>query len=62
MQHGAESFYIEGEGLVDASLGGRSGGEPDRVDEAAAAAPSVAAGEAPPFRFSRVGPKGSPPR
>jgi hypothetical protein len=58
MQHGAESFFIEGEGLVDASLGGRSGREPDRVDEEAAAAPTVPAGDAPPFRFSRIGPKG----
>jgi len=57
MQHGAESFYIEGEGLVDASLGGRSGGEPDRVDEPTAAA-SQAAGDPAPFRFSRIGPKG----
>lgn len=58
MQHGTESFFIEGEGLIDTSLGGRSGGDPDRVDEASAATPSLAAGAAPPFRFSRVGPKG----
>lgn len=58
MQHGAESFFIEGEGLVDASLGGRAGGEPDRVDQAEAAAPALAVGDPPPFRFSRIGPKG----
>src|SRR3954469_7997022 len=58
MHHGTESFFIEGEGLVDTSLGGRSGGVADRVDESSAAAPSLAAGAPPPFRFSRVGPKG----
>src|SRR3954454_4619004 len=58
MQHGAESFFIEGEGLVDASLGGRSGAEPDRVDAANAAGPSLPVGDPPPFRFSRIGPKG----
>src|SRR3954452_17281748 len=58
MQHGTESFFIEGEGLVDTSLGGRSGGDPDRVDEASAAAPTLAPGAPPPFRFSRIGPKG----
>ncbi|HVH94935.1 MAG TPA: hypothetical protein VM688_08450, partial [Nocardioidaceae bacterium] len=58
MHHGTESFFIEGEGLVDTSLGGRSGGDPDRVDVVSAAAPSLAAGAPPPFRFSRIGPKG----
>ena len=59
MNHGTESFSIEGEGLVDTSLGGRSGGEPDRVSDPAATAPrALAATAAPPFRFSRVGPKG----
>jgi Animal haem peroxidase len=58
MQHGSESFFIEGEGLVDTSLGGRSGDEPDRVDQASDTAPRLAAGAAPPFRFSRIGPKG----
>src|SRR3954453_12298148 len=57
MRHGTASFFIEGEGLVDTSLGGRSGGAPDRVDAASAAKPSLAAGAAPPFRFSRVGPR-----
>jgi Animal haem peroxidase len=58
MQHGAESFFIEGEGLVDASLGGRTGEETDRVDEPTAAASAQVAGDPPPFRFSRIGPKG----
>lgn len=60
MNHGAESFAIEGEGVVDTSLGGRSGGEPDRVSDPTASAPrALAASAAPPFRFSRVGPKGT---
>jgi hypothetical protein len=58
MQHGTESFFIEGEGLVDASLGGRRGTQPDRVDDPGAPAPTLAADEAPPFRFSRLGPRG----
>ena len=58
MFHGSESFFIEGEGLVDTSLGGRSGTEPDRVSEPAAAAPSLPVGAPAPFRFSRVGPRG----
>ncbi len=59
MHHGTESFFIVGEGLVDTSLGGRAGQDEDRVDDTAAAAPAaVPADEAPPFRFSRVGPKG----
>ena len=58
MQHGTESFYIEGEGLVDTSLSGRSGHDPDRVDDPEAPQPSLAEGEPPPFRFSRLGPTG----
>src|SRR4051812_33401988 len=57
MRHGSESFFIEGEGLVDASLDGRSGATADRVDDPAATGPSLAAGVAPPFRFSRAGPR-----
>ena len=57
MQHGSESYYIEGEGLVDVSLSGRSGRSRDRVDDPAAAPPQLAPGEPPPFRFSRVGPR-----
>jgi hypothetical protein len=44
-KHGSESYYVIGEGLLGESLGGR--------DRAAAAA------EAPPFRFSRMGPRGT---
>ena len=63
MHHGSETFHIEGEGIVGQQAGGRSGEAPDPVTESAeatAAAPrSLAADEAPPFRFSRVGPKGT---
>lgn len=47
-RHGSESFFIVGEGLVDESGGGR-----ERSFAAAAGASA-----APPFRFSRMGPKG----
>ena len=58
MNHGSESFFIEGEGVVDASLGGRRGDEPDRVSDPQAAPPAPLGAAPPPFRFSRVGPKG----
>ena len=58
MNHGTESFFIEDEGLVDASLGGRRGDQPDRVSDPEAGTPALAATAIPPFRFSRVGPKG----
>jgi hypothetical protein len=58
-RHGSESFFIEGEGLVNTQVGGRRGDEPDPITEPeAAAAPRLADNEAPPFRFSRVGPRG----
>jgi len=64
IRHGSESFFIEGEGLVTTQLGGRSGEDPDPVTESetprAAAPRALAADVAPPFRFSRVGPKGTP--
>jgi hypothetical protein len=47
-KHGSESFFILGEGLLGETNGGR--------DPRLAAA---AVGDAPPFRFSRMGPKGS---
>ncbi len=57
--HGSESVFVLGEGLLTESRGGRESlatadGEPP---EARAAALGSAAG-APPFRFSRMGPKG----
>jgi hypothetical protein len=44
-KHGSESFFVEGEGLLSESRGGRE--------------PALAAAQAPPFRFSRMGPKGT---
>ena len=65
MRHGSESFFIEGEGLLTTEVGGRKGEEADPVnvsDTPTAGAPkALAADEAPPFRFSRVGPKGTAP-
>ncbi|MEO7943738.1 MAG: heme peroxidase family protein [Marmoricola sp.] len=64
MKHGSESFYIEGEGLLTTQVGGRSGDEPDPMiasDNPKAPAPRTLTKAAPPpFRFSRVGPKGTP--
>jgi Animal haem peroxidase len=51
-KHGSESYFVEGEGLLTESVGGR---EP----QAAAARTTAAAARAtPPFRFSRMGPNG----
>lgn len=64
MKHGSESFYIQGEGLVTTQVGGRTGEEGDPVSESetprAKAPRALAADAAPPFRFSRVGPRGTP--
>jgi hypothetical protein len=59
-RHGSESFFIEGEGLVNTQLGGRHGDRPDPITEPDASPPPTArkAAAAPPFRFSRVGPRG----
>ena len=60
-RHGSETYFIQGEGLVITEMGGRSGTEPDPIEhpEAAASATSEVSVEAePPFRFSRVGPRG----
>jgi Animal haem peroxidase len=48
-QHGFESYYVEGEGLLGVAGEGRS---------AKVAAAETAAGEVPAFRFSRMGPNG----
>src|SRR5215203_43558 len=48
--HGSESFFVLGEGLLGETAGGR--------DPTLALAPDVAA-ITPPFRFSRLGPKGT---
>jgi Animal haem peroxidase len=47
-RHGAESYYVVGEGLLGASGAGR-----------AEVAPTPAQAAAPPFRFSRMGPSGA---
>ena len=64
MRHGSESFFIAGEGLITTEVGGREGVATDPVNVSetpSAGAPKLlAAHEAPPFRFSRVGPKGTP--
>ncbi len=52
-RHGSESYFVIGEGLLGESGGGRdAGGEVARAAALTAAA-------APPFRFSRMGPKGT---
>jgi hypothetical protein len=59
MGHDAESFFILDEGLVDASLGGRRGIQEDRVSDPEAPPPVPLSAKAPPpFRFSRIGPRG----
>jgi hypothetical protein len=45
--HGSESYYVIGEGLLSESVGGRPRTLADAVERAA-----------PPFRFSRMGPRG----
>jgi hypothetical protein len=44
VHHGSESYFVVGEGLLDVSAGGRES--------------PIAAEAAPPFRFSRMGPRG----
>jgi heme peroxidase len=52
-KHGSESYFVLGEGLLTESAGGRDGALPPTLTAAAATAAPV-----PPFRFSRMGPKG----
>ncbi len=63
LKHGSESFFIEGEGLLTTQVGGRTGQEPDPMTESdsprATAARALPASAPPPFRFSRVGPRGT---
>ena len=47
-KHGSESFFVIGEGLLAESRGGRT----------STLAAAAAAAQVPPFRFSRMGPKG----
>jgi Animal haem peroxidase len=64
MKHGSETFWIEGEGVLTTQVGGRTGDEGDPVTQSetprVGQARALAADTAPPFRFSRVGPKGHP--
>jgi hypothetical protein len=46
-RHGSESFFVEGEGLLGETVGGR-----ERT------LPAALEAQAPPFRFSRMGPRG----
>ena len=56
----SESYYVIGEGLLGESVGGRDlGEEPPIVAAAARAGASPDSVAQPPFRFSRMGPKGS---
>ena len=52
-RHGSETFFVIGEGFLGESVGGRED-RTGRVLARAAAAPAP-----PPFRFSRMGPKGN---
>ena len=62
VRHGSETFFIKGEGVLTTQVGGRTGEEGDPLTDAESprpvAATALAAGAAPPFRFSRLGPKG----
>lgn len=65
-KHGSETFFIEGEGVLTTQVGGRSGDGGDPLNDTASPRPvaprALRAGEVPPFRFSRMGPKGQPLR
>ena len=64
MKHGSETFFIEGEGLLTTQVGGRTGDEGDPLSQSenptAGRPRPLPAASPPPFRFSRVGPKGHP--
>ena len=52
-RHGSETFFVIGEGFLGEELGGREDGTGIALARAAGATPP------PPFRFSRMGPKGN---
>jgi hypothetical protein len=56
--HGSESYFVIGEGLLAESVGGRNGSE-NGARPAVVAMAAAAGVTAPPFRFSRMGPKGA---
>ena len=53
--HGSESYYVIGEGLLGESVGGRDA----TIASTAASTAAADAADAPPFRFSRMGPSGA---
>src|SRR3954447_22320999 len=53
--HGSESYYVIGEGLLSEAEGSNGA----RATAAAAAAAAPGAAPAPPFRFTRLAPKGT---
>ena len=55
--HGSESYYVIGEGLLSESVGGREAEDPPTTASARRGSAGPAAAT-PPFRFSRLGPKG----
>jgi hypothetical protein len=56
--HASESYFVIGEGLLSESAGGREAAGNGAAPLARAAAATATAAAAPPFRFSRMGPKG----
>ncbi|CAA9476185.1 MAG: Animal haem peroxidase [uncultured Solirubrobacteraceae bacterium] len=56
--HASESYYVIGEGLLNESSGGREIGTADAVVADGDRRALLAAAAAPPFRFSRMGPRG----
>jgi hypothetical protein len=56
--HGSESYFVIGEGLLAESVGGRSGSQNGAGPALATASARASDAAAPPFRFTRMGPKG----
>ena len=56
--HAAESYFVVGEGLLNESAGGREIGTADEVVADGDRRALRATAAAPPFRFSRMGPRG----
>jgi len=56
-KHASESYYIVDEGLLVVSAGGRNGGPPEGEISRRRVEADIAA-DGPPFRFSRMGPRG----
>lgn len=56
--HAAESYFVIGEGLLNESAGGREIGTADQVVADGDRRALLATAAAPPFRFTRMGPRG----